>query len=261
MISNCGHDERGKYSGGLAGDQTGGEWNLIPWYNRPWNVVLRHPDSSVREYIALLAEQAAQNNNIGYDQGQRLTYWNQLCKANYNPSKIIVKCEADCSSGVLANVKAVGYLLDMSSLKSVDYTGYTGNMKKILTGAGFTDLTDRKYLDSPDYLLRGDILLYEGHHTATNVTTGVINSSSTSKGAYKVTAEVKDLVRGNKGNMVRFLQCLLIGHGYSVGNSGVDGSFGVNTESAVKKFQNDNNLNVNYPGTVGPKTWECLIKF
>ena len=23
MISNCGHDERGKYSGGAAGDQTG----------------------------------------------------------------------------------------------------------------------------------------------------------------------------------------------------------------------------------------------
>ena len=23
MISNCGHDERGKYSGGKAGDQTG----------------------------------------------------------------------------------------------------------------------------------------------------------------------------------------------------------------------------------------------
>lgn len=26
MISNCGHDERGKYSGGKAGDQTGTEW-------------------------------------------------------------------------------------------------------------------------------------------------------------------------------------------------------------------------------------------
>lgn len=44
MISNCGHDERGKYSGGKAGDQTGTEWQVINWYNRPWKCVLRHPD-------------------------------------------------------------------------------------------------------------------------------------------------------------------------------------------------------------------------
>lgn len=34
MISNCGHDERGKYSGGKAGDQKGDEWAVIPWYSR-----------------------------------------------------------------------------------------------------------------------------------------------------------------------------------------------------------------------------------
>ena len=35
MISNCGHDENGRYSGGKAGDQTGTEWRVINWYNRP----------------------------------------------------------------------------------------------------------------------------------------------------------------------------------------------------------------------------------
>ena len=29
MISNCGHDENGRYSGGKAGDQTGTEWQVI----------------------------------------------------------------------------------------------------------------------------------------------------------------------------------------------------------------------------------------
>ena len=38
--------------------------------------------------------------------------------------------------------------------------------------AGFTVLTDSKYLISPDYLLPGDILLYDGEHTSTNVTIG-----------------------------------------------------------------------------------------
>lgn len=48
MISNCGHDENNKYKGGKAGDQTGGEWALINWYNRPWKCVLRHPDTKPR---------------------------------------------------------------------------------------------------------------------------------------------------------------------------------------------------------------------
>ena len=33
-------------------------------------------------------------------------------------------------------------------------------------------LTDSKYLTGCDYLLPGDILLYDSHHTATNVTIG-----------------------------------------------------------------------------------------
>jgi len=47
-IANSGHDERGRYSGGKAGDQTGTEWAIINWYNRPWNCVLRHPNQKVR---------------------------------------------------------------------------------------------------------------------------------------------------------------------------------------------------------------------
>ena len=50
MISNCGHDERGKYSGGKAGDQTGTEWQVINWYNRPWKCVLRHPKDTGKQH-------------------------------------------------------------------------------------------------------------------------------------------------------------------------------------------------------------------
>ena len=70
MISNSGHDENGKYSGGKAGDQSGTEWAIINWYNRPWTCILRHPDPAVRKEIAILAKAAAQNNKIGYDQGE-----------------------------------------------------------------------------------------------------------------------------------------------------------------------------------------------
>ncbi len=172
MISNCGHDERGKYSGGSAGDQTGTEWQIIPWYNRPWNCILRHPDPRVQADLAYLGRAAAENNNIGYDQGQRTTYWTQLSAAGYDPAKITVKCEADCSSGVAANVKAAGYRLGIAKLQAVSKDCYTGNLRSALKAAGFEVLTESKYLTSDKYLLPGDILLYEGHHTATNLDAG-----------------------------------------------------------------------------------------
>ncbi len=172
MISNCGHDERGKYSSGAAGDQTGGEWAVIDWYNRPWNVILRHPNRAVGNMLAQIARAAANNNKIGYDQNQRGTYWKHLKASNYDPAQITVACEADCSSGVAANVKAVGYRLNMSALKNVSPDCYTGNLRNALKNAGFTALTASKYLNGDDYLLHGDILLYEGHHTATNLDTG-----------------------------------------------------------------------------------------
>lgn len=172
MISNCGHDERGKYTGGQAGDQTGQEWAVIPWYNRPWNVVLRHNDWEVREKIADLAKKAAENNHIGYDQGERYTFWENLKTVGYDPSKITRYCETDCSAGVAAIVKAVGYLLNVESLKNVSIYCYTGNLKAALKKAGFEVLTAQKYLTSDKNLLPGDVLLYEGHHTAINLDTG-----------------------------------------------------------------------------------------
>jgi len=170
-ISNSGSDENGNYTGGQAGDQTGKEWRMRDWYNRPWTCVLRYPDQKVALKIAQLGIDAALNDRIGYDQSQNRTYLKQLKAVGWEPSKITVACEADCSAGVCANVTAVGHLLGIPALQN--HTGtYTGNMRSALTQAGFTLLTDTKYLTSGDYLLPGDILLNDGHHTATNVTIG-----------------------------------------------------------------------------------------
>ena len=178
MISNSGKDENGRYSGGKAGDQTGNEWNIINWYNRPWKCVLRHPDAAVREKIATLAEKAARNNKIGYDQNERTSYWAELVKAGYDPAKITTPCEDDCSAGVMANVKAAGYLLNNAKLKAVTITS-THYMRNMLKNAGFEVLTASKYLTSDKYLLRGDILLNDGAHTATNLTNGANSSRGT----------------------------------------------------------------------------------
>lgn len=171
QVSNSGMDERGRYSGGAAGDQTGKEWQIRSWYNYPWKCVLRHPKKEVREKIAELHIKAAKNDKVGYDQNQRGTYQIALKKANDNPSKIITKCEADCSSGVIANTKAAGRILNISALKKLS-ASYTGNMRTGFKNAGFTVLTDSKYLTSAAYLVPGDILLSDGNHTCVNLGIG-----------------------------------------------------------------------------------------
>lgn len=190
-ISNSGSDERGKYTGGQAGDQTGGEWNLRSWYNRPWTVVLRYEkDPRVGILMACLSCAAALNNHVGYDQIDRTTYWTQLRKFGYDPSAITTNCEEDCTAGVTANTKACGYLLGIKSLQDLSTSIYSKTMKSNFTKAGFTALTDKKYLTSTKYLLPGDVLLYEGHHAAANVTVG-----STVKSGYKA-ADISMVVFG-----------------------------------------------------------------
>lgn len=187
-ISNCGHDENGKYSGGKAGDQTGGEYCLRAWYNRPWDCVLRHPDAKVRADIAKLAKQAAENDLIGYDQSQRGTFWQQLKAASsYLPANIKTACEADCSSSTAAIVKAVGYRRKNAKLKGVSPDLWTGNMRSALKSAGFEVLTADRYTGQDAYLLPGDILLNESHHVAINVTKGA-KAGTESGGAAKADA-------------------------------------------------------------------------
>lgn len=176
MISNCGKDERGAYSGGQAGDQTGGEYALIPWYDRGWSCVLRHPDQSTRAMIAQLATAAAQNNKIGYDQSQRGTFWAQLQAAGYDPARITTPCEADCSSSSATIIKAAGYRLGNKALQAVRYDLTTAGLRSAAKAAGFLVLTDPKYLTGDAYLLPGDILLRDVNlatgHAAVNTTTG-----------------------------------------------------------------------------------------
>ena len=170
-ISNSGSDENGKYTGGAAGDQNGKEWRLKAWYDRPWTVILRWPDQAVAERLAELAVDAALNDKVGYDQFQRTTYWQELQKAGYDPSKIAAACEADCTAGVSANVRAAGHIFGIKALQDVPICT-SRNMRAEFAKAGFQALTASKYLTGGGWLLPGDVLLYENHHAATNVTVG-----------------------------------------------------------------------------------------
>lgn len=256
MISNCGHDENGRYKGGKAGDQSKTEWYIRTWYNGSWGVVLRHPNAKVRELIARLAEDSANNNYIGYDQNQRTTFWTQLVKAGYEPSKISTNCEADCSAGESAIIKATGYLLGLTELQNVSEKNTTSTLKKALTSVGFTALTDKKYLTSDKYLLRGDILLREGHHTCTNLTNGANAVTSTPA---QTTVKITPVANGD---YVKKAQNAL--NIYINAELAVDGSIGALTREATAKalqysLNRDYGLILAVDGSIGDITLDALI--
>lgn len=176
MISNCGSDEHGKTHGGKAGDQTGKEWRIRSWYDRPWKCILRYKGEAVADLIADLAILSAENDKIGYDQWERDTYWKYLVKADYHPENIKAVCESDCSAGVMAIVKATGYRLGIKALKDVNEKLTCRGMRKALEKAGFEVLDAKKYLTSEKYLQRGDILLNDTAHTAIEVGDGKVKN-------------------------------------------------------------------------------------
>ena len=193
MTVKIGHahsDENTKAKGGKAGDQTSKEVLMQDWYLRTqgWTVVFRPNDSEIAEVIAKTMEDACANDNIGYDQGQRTTLYTQAKATNWDISKIITKCECDCSSLVAVCVNAAGV--------SVSKDMYTGNQKEVLKATKqFKLLTESKYLTKSTHLKRGDILLGPGHTAIVLSNSGkepVIDSaksfSSTFVGTYQVSA-------------------------------------------------------------------------
>ena len=261
-ISNSGKDENNQYHGGKAGDQTGHEWELKKWYSRPWTVVLRWPDINVGLLIARLSCAAALNDRIGYDQWQRNTYWTELQKVGYDPSKITTACEEDCTAGVSANVKAAGALLGIKALEKLPLCS-SRNMRQEFVRAGFTALTASKYLTGPDYLLPGDILLCENHHAAANVSYGVkVLLDKPIPDAQERPVEPSQpapegLSRGDHGSAVERMQRdLLIWDAGCLPKYGADGDFGAETEAAVKAFQQAESLPVT--GVYDEKTRKVL---
>lgn len=65
------------------------------------------------------------------------------------------------------------------------------------------------------------------------------------------------IFKGCKGGDVPLAQTLLKLHGFSVGKSGVDGSFGGDTDEATKAFQKAKGLEVD--GYIGFNTWSALL--
>lgn len=83
-------------------------------------------------------------------------------------------------------------------------------------------------------------------------------ATGTSVSAFKtVSTKLPILQKGASGSPVEAMQSLLILRGYSCGSSGTDGSFGPDTNTALRSFQKNNRLAVD--GSCGKATWAKLI--
>lgn len=172
-------DENGNAHGGSAGDNNGKEVSTQNWYkhSKGWRV-LRAKDSAKAAKIAQSMKAACANANIGYDQYQRLTLYNEAQPLGFDVSKVTKKVECDCSS-------LVRVCLAYAGIKVANFR--TTDQAKIMLASGeFTELTGSKYTDQSNYLRAGDVLV-----TRTQGHTVVVLSDGTNAETEPPTADAK----------------------------------------------------------------------
>lgn len=179
----------------IAGDASGREVCIRAWWNMGWNCVLRPKKAEIAELSAKCMEAICANNNIGYDQSQRNTLYTQAKAVNFDCSKIVVKCECDCSSAIHVAVIAAGANIAYGS------NGFTTRtmVDKLVASGDYEKLTDTKYLTSDKYLKRGDILVNVGSHTVMALENGAGVTTSTTVSATSSAIAVGDVVSIAKG--------------------------------------------------------------
>lgn len=246
IVGSARVDERGKYSGGKAGDQTQKEVSTQPYYmhSKGW-YVLRPKKVSVANAIANSMNTACANPNVGYDQGNR----ESILKYG---TKTKTKCECDCGSLVRQCVKeAAGK--DPGNFN-------TENEASMLEKSGLFE--NRKSVGRLTKLYNGDVLV-----TKTKGHTVVVVSGRARK-------ETKKATKKYSGEFPKLPSrgYYTIGDGYEVNTTytseikkiqkflnwvcdaslGVDGKYGKKTSDMVLKFQKQHKLEMD--GKFGAKT-------
>lgn len=248
-IGSARSDERGKITGGKAGDQKSGkEVSTQNYYvhSKGWRV-LRAKDAAKRKLIAQAMKAACANNKIGYDQSQRNTLYYRAQPYNFDPSKVASSCETDCSALVRVCCAFAG-------IKLGDFNTST-EAKVLLASGAFEELKGEKYTKSSAYLMAGDVLVTKTKgHTVIVLTDGSKAEGEPVSVSYKLGERI--LRNGNEGEDVEDMQEYLNQLGYNCGK--VDGDFGDNTEMALVKFQKEHGLEAD--GEYGPKSHEALMK-
>ena len=159
-------DERGKATGGKAGDQTGKEVGTQAYYkhSKGWRV-FRAKSAAARKLIAEAMRRACNNNNIGYDQYGRLSLYDAVKDFGFDPAKATKAVETDCSALVRVCCAYAGITLPNFVT--------SGQASAMLNSGAFDEMKGAKYTDQEDYLEEGDVLVTKTKgHTVVVLTSG-----------------------------------------------------------------------------------------
>ena len=198
-VSQASCDERGKYVGGQAGNQSGTELNTRAYYSssgNPW-VTYRAKDAATAKKIADAAAQAVANMHIGYDQYERNTIRTQAMAVSWVLSAIRTNCECDCTS-LAATCCICAGLYDSALFKGGNLM-YTGDAATKLTNAGMQRVGSGL---AESALRLGDVLVRDGHCVI--VTTAPTQSGAHVAPTTAVSGSIDELARaviaGRYGN-------------------------------------------------------------
>lgn len=231
IIGSARIDERGRATGGKAGDQKQtstpdykGEVSMQNFYvsSKGWNI-LRAKNPDIASKIALAMTIACNNPNIGYNQARRL----DIIKAGTHATQ---PTSCDCSSLVRQCVREAG-------VEVGNFT--TANEANVLMATGHFDKI--AYTKNTTLYL-GDILVtkIKGH-------TVIVTSGNTRPTTTQIASPT--VKNGSRGANAKLLQQNLNACGYRLEE---DGIFGKLSTQALKEWQAQNGLVVD--GIYGKKS-------
>lgn len=160
LIAQASIDERGKITGGQAGNQSGTELNIRNLSHKvgnPWKV-FRAKDPAIAEKIAQQAEAAVANLHIGYDQWERNSLYTAVKAVGYDIARVTKNVETDCSA--LCGTVAVCAGVPAAPLYSGSNMPATSNFYAKFSATGYFH-----YLGQipEEQMKRGDLLYRDGH--------------------------------------------------------------------------------------------------
>ena len=223
---------------------------------------------SKADFATSWAEQIANDDSHGYSQYSR-----------WQP-------DFDCSSLVISAYQSAGVPVYDNGARS------THNMYQVFTATGFADVTDQVNIATGAGLLRGDVLLRNGHTAlycgngleveACMDENGGIGGEPGDQTGYEIVIqyynpnwstvlryieekdtymfELATISVGFIGDDIKLMQRLLKSRGYKDANGhvlSIDSVFGTASEYALKSFQKAHGLVDD--GICGPKSWERLL--
>ncbi len=187
--------------GQQPGNQTGRELNFSTWYPAVWLGVLRFKDPAKAELAAKACEAGVKNKNIGYDMDNRNTAYAAAKAVGWDLSKITKPVETDCSALMMLCAVAAGCASVEALYRRQGNSCTTYCMLHDWPATGdFELLTGSKYLTTDANLLRGDVLVSEGH------TVMALEDGKNGEGEKEVVEKSKIIVDGKEITVERILK-------------------------------------------------------